>query len=212
MEGLFIILISIISFFALKYYELPQSPASSSISPIKKTVSNMNHNEIYHLLQASLPELKKQSIPQDSQDFAHFRDWMNEHHAYMGYVEIKEFYDNGIADSEVLKNAQVDTAALENKIGQDVHKVWDKYSEDDFENLSISEQMDLNLEIDYEVEKALFNNIKHAAEEKNLKLFVVNRENPYWFVLPNHPDHNQNIVNAFNQVFEDDGDTKLVIY
>lgn len=172
----------------------------------------MNHNEIYHLLQASLPELKKQSIPQDSQDFAHFRDWMNEHHAYMGYVEIKEFYDNGIADSEVLKNAQVDTAALENKIGQDVHKVWDKYSEDDFENLSISEQMDLNLEIDYEVEKALFNNIKHAAEEKNLKLFVVNRENPYWFVLPNHPDHNQNIVNAFNQVFEDDGDTKLVIY
>jgi hypothetical protein len=175
-----------------------------------------NPLEIYSLLQEALPELKKQPISQDSQDFANFFDWMNEHHDYMQYVEIKEFYENGISDSEILKNAQIDTEALEKKIGADVNQIIakysDKYKEDDFEKLSIDEQFDIQIELDYEIEQALFNNIKNSIKEKNLKLFVVSRENPYWFVLPDNLDKNQKIIDAFNQVFPDGEDTKLMMY
>ena len=82
----------------------------------------------------------------------------------------------------------------------------------DFEKLSIDEQFDIQIELDYEIEQALFNNIKNSIKDKHLKLFVVIRENPYWFVLPDNSDKNQKIIDAFNQVFPDGGDTKLMMY
>lgn len=217
LEYLFIFLILLINSIYVKYEAIFHPSVNSSNIAIEQKVSKMNDPlEIYYLLQEALPELKKQTIPQDSQDFANFRDWMNEHHAYMQYVEIKEFYDNGISDSEILKNAQIDTEALEKKIGADVNQIiakyGDKYTEDDFEKLSIDEQFDIQIELDYEIEQALFNNIKNSIKDKHLKLFVVIRENPYWFVLPDNPNKNQNIIDAFNQVFPDGGDTKLMMY
>jgi hypothetical protein len=206
LEYLFIFLILLINSIYVKYEAIFHPSVNSSNIAIEQKVSKMNDPlEIYYLLQEALPELKKQTIPQDSQDFANFRDWMNEHHAYMQYVEIKEFYDNGISDSEILKHAQIDTKALEKKIGADVNQIiakyGDKYTEDEFEKLSIDEQFDIRIELDYEIEQALFNNIKNSIKDKHLKLFVVIRENPYWFVLPDNPNKNQNIIDAFNQVF-----------
>ena len=217
LEYLFIFLILLINSIYVKYEAIFHPSVNSSNIAIEQKVSKMNDPlEIYYLLQEALPELKKQTIPQDSQDFANFRDWMNEHHAYMQYVEIKEFYDNGISDSEILKYAQIDTKALEKKIGADVNQIiakyGDKYTEDEFEKLSIDEQFDIRIELDYEIEQALFNNIKNSIKDKHLKLFVVIRENPYWFVLPDNPNKNQNIIDAFNQVFPDGGDTKLMMY
>ena len=217
LEYLFIFLILLINSIYVKYEAIFHPSVNSSNIAIEQKVSKMNDPlEIYYLLQEALPELKKQTIPQHSQDFANFRDWMNEHHAYMQYVEIKEFYDNGISDSEILKHAQIDTKALEKKIGADVNQIiakyGDKYTEDDFEKLSIDEQFDIQIELDYEIEQALFNNIKNSIKDKHLKLFVVIRENPYWFVLPDNPNKNQNIIDAFNQVFPDGGDTKLMMY
>ena len=217
LEYLFIFLILLINSIYVNYEAIFHPSVNSSNIAIEQKVSKMNDPlEIYYLLQEALPELKKQTIPQDSQDFANFRDWMNEHHAYMQYVEIKEFYDNGISDSEILKNAQIDTEALEKKIGADVNQIiakyGDKYTEDEFEKLSIDEQFDIRIELDYEIEQALFNNIKNSIKDKHLKLFVVIRENPYWFVLPDNPNKNQNIIDAFNQVFPDGGDTKLMMY
>ena len=144
LEYLFIFLILLINFVSVQYKQFFHSSITSTNTVIAQKVSKMNDPlEIYYLLQEALPELKKQTIPQDSQDFANFRDWMNEHHAYMQYVEIKEFYDNGISDSEILKNAQIDTEALEKKIGADVNQIiakyGDKYTEDEFEKLSIDE-------------------------------------------------------------------------
>ena len=217
LEYLFIFLILLINSIYVKYEAIFHPSVNSSNIAIEQKVSKMNDPlEIYYLLQEALPELKKQTIPQDSQDFANFRDWMNEHHAYMQYVELKEFYDNGISDSEILKHAQIDTKALEKKIGADVNQIiakyGDKYTEDEFEKLSIDEQFDIRIELDYEIEQALFNNIKNSIKDKHLKLFVVIRENPYWFVLPDNPNKNQNIIDAFNQVFPDGGDTKLMMY
>ena len=217
LEYLLIFLILLINSIYVKYEAIFHPSVNSSNIAIEQKVSKMNDPlEIYYLLQEALPELKKQTIPQDSQDFANFRDWMNEHHAYMQYVEIKEFYDNGISDSEILKHAQIDTKALEKKIGADVNQIiakyGDKYTEDEFEKLSIDEQFDIRIELDYEIEQALFNNIKNSIKDKHLKLFVVIRENPYWFVLPDNPNKNQNIIDAFNQVFPDGGDTKLMMY
>ena len=217
LEYLFIFLILLINSIYVKYEAIFHPSVNSSNIAIEQKVSKMNDPlEIYYLLHEALPELKKQTIPQDSQDFANFRDWMNEHHAYMQYVEIKEFYDNGISDSEILKHAQIDTKALEKKIGADVNQIiakyGDKYTEDEFEKLSIDEQFDIRIELDYEIEQALFNNIKNSIKDKHLKLFVVIRENPYWFVLPDNPNKNQNIIDAFNQVFPDGGDTKLMMY
>ena len=217
LEYLFIFLILLINSIYVKYEAIFHPSVNSSNIAIEQKVSKMNDPlEIYYLLQEALPELKKQTIPQDSQDFANFRDWMNEHHAYMQYVEIKEFYDNGISDSEILKHAQIDTKALEKKIGADVNQIiakyGDKYTEDEFEKLSIDEQFDIRIELDYEIEQALFNNIKNSIKDKHLKLFVVIRENPYWFVWPENPNKNQNIIDAFNQVFPDGGDTKLMMY
>ena len=217
LEYLFIFLILLINFVSVEYKQFFHSSITSISTAIEQKVSTMNNPlEIYSLLQEALPELKKQPISQDSQDFANFFDWMNEHHDYMQYVEIKEFYENGISDSEILKNAQIDTEALEKKIGADVNQIIakysDKYKEDDFEKLSIDEQFDIQIELDYEIEQALFNNIKNSIKEKNLKLFVVSRENPYWFVLPDNLDKNQKIIDAFNQVFPDGEDTKLMMY
>ena len=162
LEYLFIFLILLINSIYVKYEAIFHPSVNSSNIAIEQKVSKMNDPlEIYYLLQEALPELKKQTIPQDSQDFANFRDWMNEHHAYMQYVEIKEFYDNGISDSEILKHAQIDTKALEKKIGADVNQIiakyGDKYTEDEFEKLSIDEQFDIRIELDYEIEQALFN-------------------------------------------------------
>lgn len=217
LEYLFIFIILLTNFVPVKYKEVFHSSITSTNTVIEQKVLKMKDSlEIYYLLQEALPELKKQPIPQDSQDFANFRDWMNENHIYMQYVEIKEFYDNGISDSEILQNAQVDTKALEEKIGTDINQIiakyGDKYTEDDFEKLSSDEQFDIRIELDYEIEQALFNNIKNFIKDNNLKLFVVIRENPYWFVLPDNPDKNQKIIDAFNQVFPDGGDTKLMMY
>ena len=79
-----------------------------------------------------------------------------------------------------LKHAQIDTKALEKKIGADVNQIiakyGDKYTEDEFEKLSIDEQFDIRIELDYEIEQALFNNIKNSIKDKHLKLFVVIRK------------------------------------
>mgnify|MGYP003483218859 CR=1 FL=1 len=208
LEYLFIFLILLINSIYVKYEAIFHPSVNSSNIAIEQKVSKMNDPlEIYYLLQEALPELKKQTIPQDSQDFANFRDWMNEHHAYMQYVEIKEFYDNGISDSEILKHAQIDTKALEKKIGADVNQIiakyGDKYTEDEFEKLSIDEQFDIQIELDYEIEQALFNNIKNSIKDKHLKLFVVIRENPYWFVLPDNSDKNQKLLEERDICFED---------
>lgn len=213
MEYVCIVFIILIGFITTKYEAIFHSSETPPNTSITAKVAKMgNSDEIYYLLQEALPELKKQEIPQNSQEFTNFRDWLNEHHSYMQYVETKEFYDNGISDSEILKDVHIDTAALEKKIGQDVQQVLKEYTEADFEKLSIDEQFDITIGLDYEVENALFSNIKKVAEEKNLKLFVVVRENPYWFVLPNDPDKNKKIVDAFNQVFAEGGDTKLLLY
>lgn len=207
----FLMLWLTISFIPLKTYFTPSAPLANQASIETRPMMN-NNLDIYQVLTDVLPELKKQKIPLQYKEFVSFRDWMNEQHQYMQYVEIKEYFDNGITESEILKNAQVDTERLEAKIEQDVEQIRGQYTEEQFEALSSEQQFDLNIAIDETVEKALFENIKRAAEEKNLKLFVVERENPYWFVLPNHPDKNQKIVDAFNQAFAEGGVLRLVLY
>lgn len=207
----FLMLWLTISFIPLKTYFTPSAALANQASIETRPMMN-NNLDIYQVLTDVLPELKKQKIPLQYKEFVSFRDWMNEQHQYMQYVEIKEYFDNGITESEILKNAQVDTERLEAKIEQDVEQIRGQYTEEQFEALSSEQQFDLNIAIDETIEKALFEDIKRAAEEKNLKLFVVERENPYWFVLPNHPDKNQKIVDAFNQAFAEEGVLRLVLY
>ncbi|AMW79008.1 hypothetical protein AMD27_09005 [Acinetobacter sp. TGL-Y2] len=62
-------------------------------------------------------------------------------------------------------------------------------------------------------ETIIFDNIKKVAEEHQLSLLVVYRENPYWLLLPTQNQQQlEMIVQEFNQAFNDDGDLNIAIY
>ncbi len=80
---------------------------------------------IYELLQAIIPELAQQDLPENLEQFTIFRDWLNQTHSYLQYVEIKEFDDNGIEDNQLFKQKDVDVQALQSKIQNDVWALYE---------------------------------------------------------------------------------------
>ena len=168
---------------------------------------------IYELLQAIIPELAQQDLPENLEQFTIFRDWLNQTYSYLQYVEIKEFDDNGIEDNQLFKQKDVDVQALQSKIQNDVWALYEQVGEEMDDMQDVDAFMNKRIEVEQKVEDILFDHIKVVAEANALSLWVIIRENPYWLLVPCQ-DMNvlENIVDVFNQTFNMDGDLNMVIY
>ena len=165
--------------------------------------------KIYSLLQKIIPELQSQQIPQD-EDFDSFDEWINESVNIFHYIELKNYYDNGIEDNYYLSEHKVDVESLQNAIEADVIEAFDEV-DDDVENddFDLEDQMDA-LE---RVEEIIFDKIKNVASPFHLTLMIIYHENPYWLLVPTEDDDKLNqIVDAFNEAFNQDGDLNMAVY
>ena len=154
---------------------------------------------IYEIFQEIIPELKLQDLPDDLTEFTVFRDWLNQTHSFIQYVEIKEYDANGIDESTIFKQKQLDTEALNQAIEETVGELFDSLDEDQLEDY------EARFEIEEKIEEILFDQIKTFAEQKQLSLLVIFRENPYWLVVPTQDELQlQRIVDVFNQSFKND--------
>ncbi len=166
--------------------------------------------KIYETFQEIFPELKQQTLPEDLTEFTVFENWVNQDYSFIQYVEIKEYDINGINDSTVFKQKQVDIEALNQAIDTDVGVLFDSLEEDQFDE---DYDFEARFEIEQKVEEILFDQIKHFAEQKQLTLLVIFRENPYWLLVPSQDELQlQKIVNEFNQCFGQDGDLTMGVY
>lgn len=163
---------------------------------------------IYAIFQDIFPELKQQTLPEDLNEFSIFCDWLNQEHSFIQYVEIKEYYDNGIDESTIFQQKQLDTEALNQAIEDDVEALFEsfEYEDDDEDAVDIEFQQQ-------KVEEILFDQIKTFAEQKQLSLLVIFRENPYWLVVPSQDESQlQQIADAFNQHFAQDTNLSMSVY
>ena len=166
--------------------------------------------KIYETFQEIFPELKQQTLPEDLTEFTVFENWVNQDYSFIQYVEIKEYDINGINDSTVFKQKQVDIEALNQAIDTDVGVLFDSLEEDQFDE---DDDYSARFEIEQKVEEILFDQIKHFAEQKQLTLLVIFRENPYWLVVPSQDELRlQRIIDEFNQCFCQDGDLTMDVY
>ncbi|WP_353165141.1 hypothetical protein [Acinetobacter sp.] len=165
----------------------------------------MSH-KIYSLLQATFAELNMQPIPLDD-EFHTFDEWINEDQNLLHYIELKEYSDNGIEDNFYFKKYNVDTEQLQNEIEIAVQECFEQFQEDD--DISFEEQMDVM----ERTEEIIFDAIKNLADQHQLSLLVVYRENPYWMLVPTQDEQQLiQIVDAFNEAFNEDGDLNMAIY
>ena len=163
--------------------------------------------EIYSLLQHLIPELNAQKIPQDTK-FYSFSEWLNQQHDFLHYIELKEYCDNGVEDDFYFNQHNIDTEQLQNEIEVAIAEIFDQYDEEDDE-VSFDDQMDAM----QQTEEIIFDKIKLVANQYQLSLLVIYRENPYWMLVPTQDEQLLNqIVDAFNDAFNDDGDLNMVVY
>lgn len=162
---------------------------------------------IYQILQELIPELKQQT-PVENGDFTDFSAWINQFIELLHYIELKEYYDNGIEENFYFKKFNVNTQQLNNDIDQQLSNLFEQ-SEEGFEEDSFDQEIDLM----EHTETILFDNIKKVADEHQLSLLVVYRENPYWLLVPSQNQQQlEMMVEEFNQAFNDDGDLNMAIY
>lgn len=163
--------------------------------------------KIYSLLQHLIPELNAQKIPQDTK-FYSFSEWLNQQHDFLHYIELKEYYDNGVEDDFYFNQHNIDTEQLQNEIEVAIAEIFDQYDEEDDE-VSFDDQMDAM----QQTEEIIFDKIKLVANQYQLSLLVIYRENPYWMLVPTQDEQQLNqIVDAFNDAFNDDGDLNMAVY
>ena len=162
--------------------------------------------KIYSLLQHLIPELNAQQIPQDI-EFYSFSEWINQQHDFLHYIELKEYYDNGIENDFYFNQYNIDTEQLQNEIEVAIAEVFDQYDEDD--DVLLADQMDAM----QQTEEIIFDQIKQVANQYQLSLLVIYRENLYWMLVPTQDEQQLNqIVDAFNNAFNDDGDLNMTVY
>ncbi|MFW1733940.1 hypothetical protein ACG94V_12120 [Acinetobacter sp. ULE_I001] len=163
--------------------------------------------KIYSLLQHLIPELNAQKIPQNT-EFYSFSEWINQQHDFLHYIELIEYYDNGIENDFYFNQYNIDTEQLQNEIEVAIAEVFDQYDEED-DDVSFDNQIDAM----EQTEEIIFDKIKVTANLHQLSLLVVYRENPYWMLVPTQDEQQLNqIVDAFNDAFNDDGDLNMAIY
>ena len=156
-------------------------------------------NQLYSVLQQSFSLLQKHSLPQQKDDFNAFCNWLNQQGSHLQYVELAEYYDNGLEQCLLLQQHDVDIDALQNKIDVDIATVLSSQDQ-----VLEQDQQERYIDLCDTAFDSLFDNIKAVADPIGLKLLVVMREHPYWMVVPNRDEQVQKLIQAFNYVFAKD--------
>lgn len=165
--------------------------------------------KIYNILKKIIPELSSQKVPQ-SDDFEDFNEWMNESNQLFHYIELKEYYDNGIEDNYYFNQFKVDVESLQNEIEAEVSELFEHFDEDvEDDDFDLDGQMDAM----ERTEEIIFDKIKNVATQHKLSLIVIYRENPFWLLVPTQDEEQLNqIVDTFNEELNDDGDLNMAVY
>ena len=166
--------------------------------------------KIYKILQNLIPELNH-SIPAENDDFGSFSAWVNQEFEIFHYIELTEYFDNGIEEDFFFKKLNVNTKQLQVEIGNEIETLFEQF-DDDFDTHS-EESFDEQADVMEQTENILFNKIQLVASEHALSLLVVYRENPYWLLVPTTNEDELNlIVDEFNKAFNQYGDLNMAIY
>lgn len=152
--------------------------------------------QLYEICQIIFPELAGLPYPNVMDDFHQFIEWVNTKRSNIQYVELKEYYDNGIIECYQLKKANIDTEQLNQYIEDDMNSLFKKYDENDQNN-------NWNNDPYEQTENTIFGHILAVAELHLLALLVISNENPYWMLVPNRTEQINHLIEAFNQTFTD---------
>lgn len=156
---------------------------------------------IYKLFQEIIPELKQQALPDDLDDYYIFSEWMNESIQLWHYIEMQEFYNHDIENNHFLIQKKVDVQAIDQQISQAVDQL--------IEQNKGNKQIDLLGET-YDI---FFDTLSDVAEQQQLSLLVVSKENPDWMFIPKQTDEKlTEIAELFNATFDEDGDMTMLAY
>lgn len=166
--------------------------------------------KIDQILQALIPALKQQSLGAID-DFEDFSAWINQSVELLHYIELKEYYDNGIEEDDYFNTLNVNTQQLQAEIEQETSVLFEQFEYKD--DMDPEEGFDAQIDIMEQTETIIFDKIKEAASAHHLSLLVIYRENPYWLLVPTTNESELNlIVETFNQTFNQEGDLNMAVY
>ena len=170
--------------------------------------------KIDQILQDLIPELKQQVFVESS-DFEGFSAWINQSVGLLHYIELKEYFDNGVEDNYYFKKFNVNTEQVQADIEQETAILFERFEADSDTDSQegFEDAFDAQIDVMEQTENIIFDKIQAVASAYQLFLLVVYRENPYWLLVPTTNEEELSlIVKAFNQAFNDDGDLNMAIY
>lgn len=204
-----LILIVLVIIYAGLIINKPAQSDAQSISP-QPNINQSNITTKDNIMSGQLVDHLMQAFPQLTKptaqylEFEALSEWLNQTpESYMGYVELKEYYDNGIEENTALQQAKVDTKKLQKDIHQNILEKTSHFEEENADTIDVYDTI-------YEV---FFDTLGQHASLADLDLLVIHRENPYWMVVPRKAQMSQNIVDAFNATYANDSSLgEMVIY
>lgn len=166
--------------------------------------------KIDQILQAIIPALNQQTAAA-IEDFEDFSAWINQSVELLHYIELKEYYDNGIEEDYYFNTLNVDTQQLQTEIEQETSILFEQFENND--DMDPEEGFDAQIDIMEQTETIIFDKIQAVASVHGLSLLVIYRENPYWLLVPTTNESELDlIVETFNQAFNQDGDLNMDVY
>ena len=153
---------------------------------------------LYESLRIAFPELNDTAIPVEQDVFEHFVAWLNTHYSNIQKIELDDFRQNGIDECHRLQQLGIDLNELKNHINDDMASYHQMYDDPD---QTEGDMHSYDFEFSFDV---IFNNIKIFIEPYELSLLVIEKETPYWFLVPSNEELIERIIVTYNQSFGDD--------
>ncbi len=164
------------------------------------------HKTLCEALCIAFPELKDSPLPDEQDNFENLKTWLNQYHANLQCLNMKDFRDNGIAECHRLQQLRIDLDELKNQIETEMNAYNEMYEADDAE-IDPEPAHAYDFEFTYNV---IFNNIKLFIEPYDLALLVIEQENPYWMLVPANEDLVEQIILTFNDIFGEEEPMVLI--
>ncbi|MDH1363906.1 hypothetical protein N5D16_05510, partial [Acinetobacter johnsonii] len=115
-----------------------------------------------------------------------------------------DFRQNGIDECHRLQQLGIDLDELKNQINDDMASFYQMY---DSEEEETSDMHGYDFEFSFDV---IFNHIKIFIEPYELSLLVIERENPYWLLVPHNDELIDRIIVTYNHTFGDEEPMQLI--
>jgi hypothetical protein len=159
---------------------------------------------LYESLRVAFPELNDTAIPEEQDEFEHFVRWLNSYYSNIQKIELDDFRQNGIDECHRLQQLGIDLDELKNQINDDMASFYQMY---DSEEEETSDMHGYDFEFSFDV---IFNHIKIFIEPYELSLLVIERENPYWLLVPHNDELIDQIIVTYNHTFGDEEPMQLI--